>query len=436
MSSSIKKVFVLGACALAVSACVKLQWSAVFDREGSLGATPTLVQAGPGSSLLMAGQVSTGTDENATFPIGNAFVARYSAAGALEWSRELDNGTSLLGFTAMDSAADGSVYVADLRTDDGTTLLKLDASGNPVWQKNLSAELYNAAMRIVVVNSDLILVALMPSYDAGGPGSLLAFDSAGNALWQFSGVGVADGSPAPIDAEILSGNRVVSFASYFDPATGTDVSQLLVLNAAGGVDQRIEAQALGLDRIADTAVLNDQIVVAGSTGETTRLLRLDTQLDIVQQQDFAWKTPGIPPLVRLASRGATLCFAINSDSDRQDDYFTEGSTILGILDSQGKAWSGEQVGLNSLQASLSADTNRCAYTDRTQPLYETEWSASQTRLFSAKGIYETVQHPGSLLPAVLQATVLQGSYLVSALATSAADDPSRRQAKLSRHWTY
>jgi hypothetical protein len=184
---------------------------------------------GPGSTTL------TSTPEAGGAFSGDAFVARYDAAGNFVWARSMGGAGDDAGFR-ITTGSDGTVYVAGFFSGTatfGTTTLtgpgatdafvaRLDANGNFLWAASLGGG-YGNGVAVDGAGNAYVTGSLNPS---GGPTDMFVtkLDAGGNLSWskQIGGSSGAYGSAVAVDSAgsvYLTGN----FAGTvdFDPGPGT-----------------------------------------------------------------------------------------------------------------------------------------------------------------------------------------------------------------------
>lgn len=441
MKTTTVRMAALGCGILAITACTRLVWTAVIEKEDKLGTIASILLPGADGHVLAAGLVEITPSEYGDVPTGNALVVRYDNAGKLQWRRELGDGNSLIGVLTMGSALDGSIYLSDARLENGLDLVeyltRLDAAGNVLWQQPVPfGDALEFTVQTKVVNDNLIVLGReSDSYGAqSAVDTLVGFDAGGNLLWRFNGVGesLEDGN-SRVDVEVLAGDRLATFASYRAADGQGGEGELIILNNNGQELLRKPQQELGLTRILDLAALDGQLVVAGTRDQGSRLMLLDADLNVVRQEDFDY---GIA--ARLATHEGTLCFALLQSSDWEFSNLIGGTVQIGLLDASGNSWSTLQSRAVSLSGNVVADNNQCAYTDVAGPIADDQTSPMSTVVFNAKGIKETLDQTGLMLPLpIFQPTLLRGRQLTTAV-NLFGDNPDLlvHQAQVKRHLVY
>lgn len=135
------------------------QWEKKFGGSGSDDGYGIKQMADGG--YILTGSISSAIAGH--YGAGDVYVVRIDASGNLVWQRALGTSSNEQGREII-LASDGSVYVAGRTVVGGTTdgwLVKLSSSGNVIWQQNfggtgadeLSAIIKNASGNIVIAGS-------------------------------------------------------------------------------------------------------------------------------------------------------------------------------------------------------------------------------------------------------------------------------------------
>lgn len=117
---------------------------------------------------------------------------KFNADGNKVWERELSENGSHLQASAMRLYDDGSIVIAGSIQDNGLVgstdilLIKVDASGNKLWQKRIGGNNEDRAHNIIADNSGLLLLGNTKSYGQkkGEPNIfLLRINDAGDVIY-------------------------------------------------------------------------------------------------------------------------------------------------------------------------------------------------------------------------------------------------------------
>jgi uncharacterized delta-60 repeat protein len=224
---------VVSAGSVTVVLCVSLLALDV-SREHTWGGSATEeadeVAITPDGSVYVVGTTSS-------FGAGdmNAFLLKYSPSGSLEWERTYGAGVVAPFFSPNDFglgvavAADGGAYITGQFGDGRLFLVKFDAAGNLVWQRNWD-DTPNSPRAVEVGSDGSIYVAGVTfGHGAGGGDALLLkFSSDGAIVWArtWGGFGrdaLEDMAVAPGGAIYLAGGTdSFSWNNAFLVKFGTD----------------------------------------------------------------------------------------------------------------------------------------------------------------------------------------------------------------------
>ena len=177
-----------------LSACATLQWSTIFSWENGFGAIPAVVHPGTDGGILLAGGVRTNFDDSGGLPVlhhdrvGRKLLCGWGDAigiGLGENFAFLYEG----GVESLVTSSDGSLYVGS-HQNDIAVLQSLIPKGEPSGNVN-SLKIQRLSLRSGIKRQ--------PDYNwpcqdisSQGPDELVAFDTNGNELWRYSGVGRQD----------------------------------------------------------------------------------------------------------------------------------------------------------------------------------------------------------------------------------------------------
>lgn len=141
-------------------------------------------------SVFIAGQTSSNLGQpNVALP--DAFVAKYDAAGGLQWTRQM--GTDLYhSFEGVAADGLGNVYVTGIRGSGFVTtalLAKFDAAGNLQWTRELGTASVNLSQGISVDALGNVYISGDTTGALGGPNAgsydvwVSKYDAAGDSQW-------------------------------------------------------------------------------------------------------------------------------------------------------------------------------------------------------------------------------------------------------------
>lgn len=241
---------------LAVSTVQAQGWERVLSNKG--GEELYDVVASPDGGYLTVGQFDA---------LNFIYLVKTYADGRLQWSKKFSTFNQLnTSGTALTVAADGSIYIAGY--SDGfalngkdIVLLKTDAEGNLLWQKNYGTTNTEEAFDLIPTTDGGLLIGGIRIFNPTGPNPdkdilLLKTDADGGLVWEktfgdsqtdeqaYSLTGLPDGGVAivgsvrlsPVDLDVLTirtddlGNQVWKKIYNLDLASdGQDVGYGSVL---------------------------------------------------------------------------------------------------------------------------------------------------------------------------------------------------------------
>ncbi len=183
----IKKHLFLKVVFLVTISCLNAQPYSI-DWQKSLGGSSSSETSGPviqtsdGGYIVIASTYSTDGDVVGNNGNQDAWVVKLNAAGAIQWQKPLGGTSDDSGYSITETY-DGSFVLAGYI--DGYSLVKLDASGDVIWQSNDLVEAFES----IHETSDSGFIVAGITF-GGGPGNydvlVAKFDSLGNLEWQQS----------------------------------------------------------------------------------------------------------------------------------------------------------------------------------------------------------------------------------------------------------
>jgi hypothetical protein len=241
-----------------------LAWQRIWNGPTVRGLGRTAVAIAADGSVYVTG-VSTDNGNDAV-------LLKFTAAGTLLWERAWGGVDSDESF-AVAAAADGSAYIAGTATSFGPSsaglfVVKFDAGGNLVWQRVVDGAAGNGIT--VAPDGSVYAAGTVPRDANAGTFDLLVvkISGAGALIWQraYAAGDVAD--PRGGIAASPDGSVVAAGAIQVTTARSSDIAGLIVKLDAGGAlvfDKQFDG------RVSETAegVAVDQadasIYVAGTT---------------------------------------------------------------------------------------------------------------------------------------------------------------------------
>ena len=154
------------------------------------------------------------------------------------WQRTYREAVGGLAYPTIQQTADGGYVIATTSSAD-VWVLKLDASGNVVWQKTYGGPSYDQGNSIrQTADGGYIVAGTTASFGAGGYDVwLLRLDGSGGITWQKTYGGVSGDYTYGSVAEIAGGGFVVSAMthSFILPGELMDAIWILSVDANGSL---------------------------------------------------------------------------------------------------------------------------------------------------------------------------------------------------------
>lgn len=229
-------------------------------------------------NVLLAGFAESSLDGQPWAGSHDAVVRKYTAAGALLWSRQFGTGGSDVANTVAAHPQDGSVVVVGYVSGalPGQTwsggpdafVRKYDASGNVSWTRQFGTPDSDAAYGVVVNGAGEVYVAGVQSDRPGvftADGFVRKFSAGGTQLWAH--VIASPDNDAAWDVDVdQAGNAVVSGSTWGvvgGGSLGSEDGFVRKLTPAGGVVWTRQFGSVGRDGASGIGVLGNGDVVVG-----------------------------------------------------------------------------------------------------------------------------------------------------------------------------
>ena len=183
----------------------------------------------------------------------DVYLIKIDSNGNLIWDKtyggaEWDEGTDIAEFP------DGSFAVVGFTVSYGVNgndmyLLKIDASGNQVWQKTFGGIYQDYGSKIVVVNDGIVISGTLQIQIPPQSNSdilLVKTDLNGNEVWRFQTGGTQNESPG---AMIVNGDGNFVIAGSTDSYSNKNDAYFLCINTSGKITSvnKIEQDKLPTD---------------------------------------------------------------------------------------------------------------------------------------------------------------------------------------------
>ncbi len=201
----------------------------------------------------------------------DAWVLKLSASGEVVWQKTY-GGEGYDSASAIQQTADGGYIVAGYTNSYGANsngdawVLKLDASGEVVWQKTYGGEGYDSANAIQQTADDGYIVAgFTNSFESNGDAWVLKLALNGTIEWQKTYGGTTDGDEAVAIQQTTDGGYIVAGVTYCFGAGSTD-AMILKLDENGALEWQKTYGGTGFENATAIRQTADQgYIVAGVT---------------------------------------------------------------------------------------------------------------------------------------------------------------------------
>lgn len=239
-------------------------WSLLLG--GNSSDSGASVQQTADGGFIVAGNTSSfGTTEQ------DAWVLKLNAAGEVVWQKTY-GGEGYDSVSAIQQTADGGYIVAGYTNSYGANtngdawVLKLDASGEVVWQKTYGGEGYDSANAIQqTADGGYIVAGFTNSFGESGDAWVLKLNASGNVVWQKTYGGTTDSDEAVAIQQTADGGYIVAGTTYCFGVGNSD-ALIVKLSANGAIEWQKTYGGTGLESasaIQQTADLG--YIVAGVT---------------------------------------------------------------------------------------------------------------------------------------------------------------------------
>jgi hypothetical protein len=245
--------------------------------------------------------------------------AASAGAQVASWSRTY-GGTSIDAATAIAPTSDGGYVVAGGTNSFGAGwsdvwVLKLDGSGNVVWQKTYGGTGQDGASAIAPTSDGGYVVAgSTNSFGASDDVWVLKLDGQGNVVWQKTYGGTSFDAASAIVPTSDGGYVVTAEAvSFWVSGAGASDVWVLKLDGSGNVVWQKAYGGTGIDAARAIAPTSDGgYVVAGVTSSfgagdfDVWVLKLDGQGNVVWQKTYGGGQAGMGPRPLLRHRTGAM----------------------------------------------------------------------------------------------------------------------------------
>ncbi len=203
----------------------------------------SVIQTNDGGYLLTGYKAGTETS-----PIGNSrvWVIKTNSAGSVQWEYEEGFGVSNQGFSSYGKAAmqdaDGNFVITgnahdnnDQTTPNRTVLIKLNSSGNKIWDKVYPISFYGEGKALALASDNNYLIGGIPELmkvDTDGNIQWIYDDADNDITWNIASVIVKDSSIMICDDDrvIIFGDVITSIDSPENISISINAQGNIILN--------------------------------------------------------------------------------------------------------------------------------------------------------------------------------------------------------------
>lgn len=259
----------------------------------------------------------------------NALIKKIDSTGKCKWIRQLGDNTNRTAIFSADTDSFGNLYIAPITyyaTDRDFILAKYDPSGTLLWQKKLNLTGSNANSTLKISSTDYIYICGWTNQAGAGSDDLLMMklDLSGNILWQktLGSSGVESGYTLTLDS-----NENVIVTAYNDDdivivkydSLGTLQWQRTIGKVKVGTYDAEYAPGVVTDS-------NDNIYISGYEIEEVPNVFGGTSY-LYSGLILKYNSSGVLQWQKITNSGYTTLF-YNIVIDSNDDLYIVGQTIF------------------------------------------------------------------------------------------------------------
>lgn len=224
-----------------------------------------------------------GTDNLGAYPY-DSWIVKLNAFGDIIWQRAY-GGTDYDGFYGIQQTADGGYIVSGETYSFGVNiadawLVKLDSSGNIIWQKTYGGISYDGFYNIQqTIDGGYIAVGWTSSFASNQDMWILKIDALGNIIWQKA-FGIATGSAyAYAIVQDSDGNYVV--------AGNSPLFEILKLDSSGNIIWQKQYSASENEKAINIRETIDKgYVILGDNSFEILIIKIDSSGNIIWQKKY------------------------------------------------------------------------------------------------------------------------------------------------------
>lgn len=282
------------AWAMDISAAGDILWQKSYPIPDVYSADFRSVVPTPDGGYLVVGSI------NCFAGASSVWALKIDASGNIVWQKTYHTGLVNCGFSVHDSL-DGGYFIAAY-SDGHAWVLKIDADGNIIWQKRYSGNNTDYALSVMTTaDGGLVVMGETASFGAGAFDIwVLRLDAIGNLIWQKTYGGSGDDFPHGLVATSDGGYLIA--ATTYSFGTGDDDAYLVRLDKSGDLIWQKTYGGPGNDEVfAMVAAGDGGFVFTGSTQSTVPpsttfpihgiwLTKVDSSGSIVWQKSYVGMT--------------------------------------------------------------------------------------------------------------------------------------------------
>ncbi len=317
----------------------------------------------------------TGTTYSFGAGQSDAFILKFDSAGNLIWQRTWGGSSSEAGYGISVDSSD-SIYVTGYTASAGAGgidlfLLKLDSSGNMVWQHTWGGLASDSGSAIAINGSrDVYVAGYTNSFGAGKDDALLLkFDSNGNLLWQktWGGISTDQASGIALDS---GGNSIYLAGTTCSYGAGGCDAPILKISVAGnlvwqhtwGGSSDDQASALAVERFTGDIYVTGSTDSYGTAGDVI-LLKLSPQGSLISQNVWGGQGADSGTAVSVDASGSPVIGGYVSEASPYT--LSSGNSTLGTpnfnLSGPSFALGTPSFSLNSPNGAVTTPTSSLTY---------------------------------------------------------------------------
>lgn len=288
--------------------------------------------------------------------LGASQVSKYDSNGALIWHKDIAT-VSNLQLTSISTSSDGSlIAVGTENTNYDIHAVKLDLNGTLQWSKSYSGSEYTTSTKIINANDDGFIIAGQTSLKGAGESDfwILKIDDSGNLLWDKTyGTAVDENIKGIVattsDSYIITGKQEGSSWAYAKSLT------LKIDNAGVIVWEKTSEEKYGSEIKNLQITSNEEIYLIGISGSPRNsnwsikdiwISKLDTNGVIIWENTYGGATENF--------------YAINDVIRYRNNLLIVTPHTLMEIDAGGIVK--KDISLNNEITSISASINSIYYT--------------------------------------------------------------------------